>query len=112
MQIDISDYWTWKFVVTHQGRTYALKCFTSDKPYGKAKAYAEALLDRPLVRGEELDSALLTGLSAALDVGIVKKNGRECNLIENKEDGWMYHSGHAQFCQHCGQPYYRDETSP
>jgi hypothetical protein len=81
LEIDEGDYWTWKFMVQHQGREYYLKAFSSGNPYGKAKAYAEALLDRNLEYQEELDPYLLTGLSAALDVGIVKKNGREYNEI-------------------------------
>jgi hypothetical protein len=83
LEIDQSDYWTWKFLIQHQGRNYFLKAFSSDKPYGKAKAYAEALLNRPLERGEELDADLMIGMSAQLDVVIVTKNGRQFNSIEN-----------------------------
>jgi hypothetical protein len=83
LEIDQGDYWTWKFLIQHQGRTYDLKTFSSGKPYGKAKAYAEALLDRNLERGEALDADLLTGLSASLEVGTVKKDGREYNSIDS-----------------------------
>jgi hypothetical protein len=67
--------------VQHQGRKYYLKAFSSGKPCGKAKSYAEALLNRTLEYEEELDADLLTGMFAALEVGIVTKNGREYNEV-------------------------------
>jgi hypothetical protein len=83
LAIDPGEYWTWKFVVLHQGQKHYLKCFTSDKLYGKTKKYVEALLNRPLEKGEELDPSYLHGFSGSLDVGIVTKNGRQYNSIED-----------------------------
>jgi hypothetical protein len=83
IDIDQGEYWTWKFEIVHQGRKYSLKAFSSGKPYGKAKSYAEALLNRTLEYKEELDADLLTGMSAALEVSIMTKNGRQFNSIES-----------------------------
>jgi hypothetical protein len=81
--IDTANQRTWTFEVVYQGRKYGRKCFSSDKPYGKTKQYAEALLGRELEKGEEIDLSDRRGFSGDVDVGVVTKNGREYNSIEN-----------------------------
>ena len=81
--IDTGKYWTWNFEVVYQGSQYRLKGFSSDEPYGKTKQYAEALLGRELEKGAEIDPSARRGFSGDVDVGVVTKNGREYNSIEN-----------------------------
>jgi hypothetical protein len=69
--------------VVYQGKTYRLKCFTSDQPYGKTKQYAEAPVGRTLATGEEIDPGYLRGFSGDRDVGRVTNNGREDNSVGN-----------------------------
>ena len=41
--IDTGNHWPRNVEVVYQGSQYRLTCFSSDKPYGRPKQYAEAL---------------------------------------------------------------------
>jgi hypothetical protein len=76
-------YWQWRFQIYHQGQLAIVSALTPAVLTGKARRYAEALLGRPLERGETFEPDYLHGESCTVEVSTITKNGRSFNSVES-----------------------------